>query len=286
MSHVTRDSNAELLRIVSIFCIVLHHFCVHALYPEVLACSLQGTSWDNHLLLSLQAFLYIGVNCFILISGWYGIHTRWRNFLRLYGIYAFYCFLQPFGMAIMSYWRGEGLTFPYSIGETVMHTLLPFSHGHEWLWFVDCYLALFLVAPLLNYVASALNFSNHLFLLLGFSLLSVFLCAFRVELYFCHIYLINDKGYSLMNFIYLYMIARFLHRHVPARTIDIYRWHWFSGYVLSGGLWGLWAVSQNTRFFQWTTCCWHVFAYNNPFILMTAVFFFLFVLSWHFSSIS
>lgn len=32
-----RESNAELLRILCIFAILLHHFCIHALYPEIVS---------------------------------------------------------------------------------------------------------------------------------------------------------------------------------------------------------------------------------------------------------
>lgn len=85
-----RESNGELLRLICIFIIVVHHFCVHALYPEVLSLQVKGTNWDSHLLLFIHCFLYVGVDCFVLLSGWYGIKLRLKGFFNLWLVCALY----------------------------------------------------------------------------------------------------------------------------------------------------------------------------------------------------
>ena len=49
--------------------------------------TLLATSMTGQL---LDAFCYIGVNCFVLISGWFQIKFSWKGLLKLYVICAFY----------------------------------------------------------------------------------------------------------------------------------------------------------------------------------------------------
>ena len=272
-----RESNAELLRIICIFIILLHHFCVHALYPEVLQLNMNGYSWDSHLLLFIHAFLYIGVNCFILISGWFGIKPKWRSFFNLYLIYAFYNLLHPLKLIGKSYILGNGLALPYSIRDIVIRTLLPFSHGH--LWFMDCYLGLFLMAPLLNFAITYMNKQQHLLVLVLLTIANVYFGDFwSMES-------INSYGFSVANFVFLYLIGSYLHKYVATDFIDSKRWYWFGSYCSFGVLWGICSMLEAYK----TEVIihaphWHAFAYNNLLLFLTAISFFLFMMSWHFKS--
>jgi len=66
-------------------------------------------------------------------------------------------------------------------------------------------------------------------------------------------------------------------------VVDEKRWKWFGGYILSGMLWGcfsLWSISA----FAHPLTHWVPMAYNNPLLLLTAICFFLFMMSWHFKN--
>ena len=76
--HKLRNSNIELLRIVAMLFIISHHFLVHGMNIW------QDSSWDNLTLLSLDSLFFIGVNVFVLISGYYTIRFDWKKLLRLY----------------------------------------------------------------------------------------------------------------------------------------------------------------------------------------------------------
>lgn len=272
-NRLERESNAELLRIICIFIILLHHFCVHGLYPEVLQLNMSGYKWDSHLLLFIHAFLYIGVNCFILISGWYGIKPKWRSFINLYLIYAFYNLLHPLKHIAKALLRDEGFILPYSIHDIIVRTLLPFSHGH--LWFMDCYLGLFLTAPLLNVAIAHFSKQQHAYVLLLLTIANVYFGDFW------SLVLINSYGFSLANFVYLYLIGSYLHKYVSIDTINNNKWRLFCCYCVSGLLWGVCSILNAYHFH---VPHWHAFAYNNPLLLITAIFFFLFMMSWHFKS--
>ena len=64
-----RDSNMELLRILCMLLILIHHFIVHVLYPDL---ALRDGVIDSYRIacLVINGFAYVGVNCFILISGY------------------------------------------------------------------------------------------------------------------------------------------------------------------------------------------------------------------------
>lgn len=275
MEYKVRESNAELLRVICIILILMHHFCVHALYPEIFSTDFRTQSWDSNLILFFHAFIYIGVNCFILISGWFGIKPKWRSFFSLYLIYSFYNLLHPIKRIIGAYVRGDGFVLPYSIGDIIERTLFPFSHGG--LWFMDCYLALFLMAPLLNVAIEHMDKKKFLYVIGLLTALNVYFD------YFWNMHIITKIGYSISQFVYIYLIGAYLHKYVTAATIDENRWKWFGGYVLCGVFWGcfsLWSLSVTPPPINH----WEPMAYNNPILILMAVCFFLFMMSWHFKS--
>lgn len=263
-SNTVRESSAELLRIICILSVVMHHFCVHALYPEIVPLVVTDKGWDSHLVLSLYGFVYsVGINCMLLISGWFGIKTRWRGFINLYVIYAFYILLSSYNNLLS--W------------DTVLHVLLPFSQGK--LWFIECYLGLFLIAPVLN--AAMTNMSNKQ---LGYALL---LIGVGTQYFgsFWQMPAFDVNGYSIAHFIYLYLIGGFLRRVVTDERREKYRWHFFGAYVLLALIWGACTMAEAYR---WQTGFhiphWNVWGQNNTVLMLKDIAFFLFMMSWHFQS--
>lgn len=88
-----RQSNAELVRIIAMLMIVIHHFSYHCLYPNT-KCLGASMDWDELLIQFGHCFVFIGVNLFILVSGFFGIKTKVKGFLRLYSFIFFYTFLK------------------------------------------------------------------------------------------------------------------------------------------------------------------------------------------------
>ncbi len=79
MKGKTRASNFELLRLVCMFYIVLHHFIVHGLKSA----GYWGEAINIYSVIS-NSFIIVGVNCFVLISGYFGIQSSWKGFIHLY----------------------------------------------------------------------------------------------------------------------------------------------------------------------------------------------------------
>ena len=68
--YTKRNSSIELLRIICMWMIILYHLSMHS-YGEALGHNLL---WDI-----VTNVFHIGVVCFILISGWYGIKATIRG---------------------------------------------------------------------------------------------------------------------------------------------------------------------------------------------------------------
>ena len=105
------------------FFIVLHHCCLQ----EPLS-----NTWGGVLLF---ASTYAAVDCFMAISGWFGIRFSWGKWLRLLGIYLFYI-VGLFLFRVVLYGLGILLNEP-----------TPSQHFN---WFAAAYLALMLFAPIVN----------------------------------------------------------------------------------------------------------------------------------------
>ncbi len=118
-----RDGGVEVFRCLLMVLIVLHHCCVHGPLAST------PSAW------ALFALTVPGVDCFVAISGWYGIRFTWDKFLRLWGVIAFYSLLLWGISNGLAWWHGTPLR------------LIPVITGN---WFGGSYLGLMLIAPLIN----------------------------------------------------------------------------------------------------------------------------------------
>lgn len=91
-----RQSNIELLRLVVMGMIVLHHFIFHglSLYRNLAfgEAPLMDAN-DTKLALIADSFLICGVNVFILISGWFSIKFKAKSFVKLFAVCSFFAVL-------------------------------------------------------------------------------------------------------------------------------------------------------------------------------------------------
>ncbi len=76
-----RSSNIELLRILSMFLVLTIHYIPYRTLPthDTLAHDTLGTLFD----LELRSISFVCVNCFILISGYFGIRWKLKSFSNL-----------------------------------------------------------------------------------------------------------------------------------------------------------------------------------------------------------
>lgn len=246
-----RESNLELLRLVAIAGIVFHHLLIKGAgsvgYIDQFQLSRDG--WAG---VFINSLVIGGVNCFILITGWFGVNSVVKSVVRL--------LVDCCVFGIISYLFLCGTGHMFDLHE--IKASMDFSRN----WFIVSYMMLVVVAPILE--ASLKDVSVRTFVR-WLVLLSVF------NLYFgYHLGDTNPNGYCVVNFIYLYYIARFL------RITQAYKWvsfaqRWSScGYLLSAMALGFGFIFLHL--FGKTQVSLHWFAYNSPLVLSLSIFEFLF----------
>lgn len=142
-----RNSAIELLRIISMIMIVFHHFAVHGGFD--FGVSLSPTHfWYNFIVMGGK----IGVNIFVLISGYYLIDNDKKIFdvnkiLKFVGQVWFYS-VAIFIIILMT------VGVDLSVKE-IIKTLFPITFS-RW-WFASTYFVLYLVHPYLNKLLHSLD---------------------------------------------------------------------------------------------------------------------------------
>ena len=268
-----RQSNIELLRIICMFMIVMHHFVVNVWYPDMLNLHTPSSVGETIVLLS-HCLFFIGVNCFVLISGYFSIKTSLRGFLHLYGFYAFYALL----IALTQYF-GDTQYVQLSLSEKcfhiAIHSLMPWDNNN--FWFLNAYLGLFMVASLLNAAIENLTKSNYIRILVLLTILNVIFGNIL------SIDLLNTWGFCVAQFVYLYMIGGYIRKYVTIESIRAHRWSNLSVYAVSAALWTVFVAIQVFQF-PFIGRFFKAFSYNNVFVLAAAIGFFLFMLSFDIKS--
>ena len=257
-----RDSNTELLRLICMVFIVLHHFMIRCIVPETFDAS--ALLMDARIgSLFLNGFVSVGVNCFVLISGYYLIRLKWRSFLKLYLTCMFYGLI---GYAV--YVLVDGGRFG---GGVLWNSVFIFSHS-GW-WFINCYVGLMLLAPILNVCVEHVEKRAFQIILLCLTVANIYFG------YFWQTDAFNNTGYTIAQFAYMYMMGAYIKRYVDVDHIRKYRYASLGIYVFCAVAWAILAIVNIKHPFGYID-----YVYNNPFVIVGAVAFFLFMQSFHFSS--
>lgn len=154
-----RNSNVELLRLASMFMIVLSHFAIHSPFSFDAA-----KVTPNSVYVQLTVLGNLGVNIFVLISGYF-LYTGGEIRIRRY-------------RGILPLWHGMFFSSAMVYGILATARLVPFSPVdmvkscfplllEEW-WFATTYVMLLLLHPFLNRMLHSLDQRSHLLLLLVF----------------------------------------------------------------------------------------------------------------------
>ena len=235
-----RLSNIELCRIVSIVLVILVHT------------TFQSIGWNCTSLgaLILAAFSIIGVNVFVLITGYFSTTPKIVSLANL--------------LFICLFWMLVRIAVNIALGQSV--TWRDFFFVTRSNWFIPSYLCLVFLAPVLNAFCNSASKKV---------LLGVTLALFFFEIWFDllpphpRISLGSQKGYSVLSFVALYLLARFIRLHgVP----EWFRKWSFSFYLLCSVLLCCSAFVFVKIGHPVTKT---LYSYTNPVIILSALSFFL-----------
>ena len=204
----TRDSNMELLRLVAMLLIMVVHANFRAL-PKPDAAAIAACPSSAFLQFLAEGFSIVGVNVFVMLSGWYGIKPRLLRFSELIFQILF------FGLLCL----GVEYVVTGQIPSGAMLTVLMLEPNAY--WFVKVYIALYLFAPVLNsFVEHATRRQFEWVLMAAFGFMFVFGWLFKATTWI-------GEGYSLPWFMCLYLLARYMRTYQPrftqfSRTTDLF----------------------------------------------------------------
>lgn len=151
----TRNSNVEILRIISIVLIVISHYSVHnGISNYTLNLGI------NRFLLETMTLGNIGTVLFVLITGYYMINSR--GGVRLKKLFGLWLQIWFYSVSIYIIFCSFGLT-EFSIKATIQN-LFPITF--EQYWFATTYIILYIFHPFINKMLNSLTRKDHLSLIL------------------------------------------------------------------------------------------------------------------------
>ncbi len=188
---IERQSNFELMRIISMFMIIIWHIIIFK-------CLLDTTTGSiNFILDAIKSFCNIHVNSFVLLLGYFQCNKKmkFRKILSIINASWFYRLL----FVIMSIIIGISLT-PLQI----VRNSFVLSLNQEY-WFITCYLIVYFLSPFLNKFIHSINKKQFQKVLVILFLLFSILSTLTAQEF-----LSTTQGYSVYSFIFLYFIGAYL----------------------------------------------------------------------------
>lgn len=214
MVEKKRNSSIELYRIIATFAVLIVHFNGWFVggMPERFNFT-NPTSFRIGQMI-IEAATCICINMFLIISGYFGISLRLKSLLRICCLLFF--IYMPCYLVRAFLFKDIGFSIPHVIGRFFVIS----NAGY----FIQCYLMLMFLSPILNSFIEK-NGKKILFWCLAFWVVEIwFGCIMNVEeLGFNH-------GYSVIHFVLMYMLARclFLFKE-DLRNINVR--FWIIGYL-------------------------------------------------------
>lgn len=266
-----RNSNYELMRIISMFLIILYHVIYHG---EVLQnCYNEGA---KIILEFLEFFTLVHVNSFVLLSGYYQSTSNFKQ-SKLWSIINASLFYR---IVIMVVLLALGIITLDKV--TIFKEAFPININEY--WFIKCYILLYCLSPFIN--RGLKNFDKKSFqklLLVMFIIFSIIPVVTGRQFF-------ENNGFSLYQFVYMYLIGAYLRKY-PLDKSHIFK-------VMSKRMYQLvlififfFALTLNYVFYEYASSLSGVnslvdelssyitnnaILYNNPFVVIQTIAYFAF----------
>lgn len=251
---INRNSNIELLRIILMYAVLLWHVFVHGGHISAFGTSAYTIHPNTLYELLICSVLCIAVDCFIFISGYFGITFKWRTLLSFVLMGVFYsaltfCISIFFGISSLS------------DEATLYKVLCPFT-SKLW-WFFSYYLVIYMLSPLLNTIDDIVQSKKQYVLLLIF---------IYITGYLYHVLAGKISNISAIaqpfNMLFIYMLGRFMHKY----KMTISGWYFVIAEAILMSLITLLYKAGNIQI-------WHVYTNGNPIVILAAISLFFFFYS-------
>lgn len=205
IKHKERQSNFELLRIISMFMVLLLHADFQAL-GEPTSTDIVSYPFISAFKVFLEMASIIAVNVFILISGYFGIRPTIKGFSKFVFQWLFF----SIGIYIVMILMGCS---EFSLNNLAICLLLKPDTPY---WFIPSYICLYFFAPVLNSFINTAKKAQFIYVLISFIIFQTI-----------YGFVTNGgeflmKGYSALSFMGLYLLAGFVRKHIDLSKYSKY----------------------------------------------------------------
>lgn len=241
-----RNSSVELFRIIATLLVLMVHFNGWFVgMPE----QFEGFTAKSIGQTIIESISCICVNCFLVITGWYGLRLKWRHIIKIWSIIVWVYVPFYLVMAI------------YNNDFSLLRLAYEFIAIGKESYYVQCYLMLMLLSPILNVFIDKYGRKSLPLVLIFWAI------EFLLDCIFSNKSLGFAKGYELTHFVFIYLLIR------TARLYDneIKQWYNVQRATLILVCCTLIIASLYIAGVRWA------FAYTNPLnILMAFTLFYIF----------
>ena len=233
----------ELLRLVCMFMVMVCHANGYINEGD-----LSGVNGAIGLI--INQFCLICVNCFVMVSGWFGIRASWKGVAKL--------LFQVIFVSLLCFAVFAALGQPVSFKNDLLPYLV-FGYGY---WFVLSYLVLYALSPVLE--AFVNNVSEKDFK-------KVLFFVFAAEMVFGYILGGGSYGFSPLAFISIYLLARYAKMY-PGKLFALNKTYDLLIYVIATvlSIIGLWFG------YKLFGMGFHLNHYDSPLAIIASLYFLLF----------
>ena len=238
----TRESQFELLRLLAIFFVIMHHLVIKG--ADTVG-YITPYSYDEHGVggVLINSFCICAVNLFVMITGWFGIKNIFRGVVRLIIDCAVFGLISYLVLCIFT----EHI---FAVKECLKSSFFTSN------WFISVYMMLVLISPLIEYSIKALDLDKLKYIVVALLIVDVFFG-------FCFKY---NNGYDLIHFVTLYYLARFLKLSYESKLNVKLSKYGFCFYCLLAVVLAACYIAVNKFGIKLPALSY--FLYNNPLIIL------------------
>lgn len=185
-----RESAIELLRILAMFLVLVVHADFFSLGPSTFG--QQSLTIFDLSKVFIESVSIVCVNVFVMISGWFGIHPKMKNFMS----FIFQCLFFFIGIYVTLVILGFESFNIKSIAQCFW--FLPNN------WFIKSYILLYILSPILNVYCANSSEKKQRNVLIGYFIFQSLYGWLTPGVGFF------NSGYSTISFIGLYLLMQYI----------------------------------------------------------------------------
>ena len=199
---MNKKSSLELMRIISMFFIIVYHIILHS-DLDILA-----TGGSKFLLVLIESLVIVHVNSFVLLTGYFQSdkQAKLSKVIQVVNMNWFYKLLCLIGIFVLvnyfSFSNSVGMTF-----NQKLISVLPLDRGEN--WYVNCYLLIYIFSPFLNTLINKLDKKKLkkliILLFVVFSIIGTLFIGNIIPNYL--------EGRSILTFVLLYFVGAYLRKY-------------------------------------------------------------------------